>query len=127
IVNVGPVHLELLGTIERVAAAKAELIRDLHGGAAAVVPAGEPLLAEHLRDDIETITFGPDGDVQLESFEAGRAVIASRGNRVELELPFEEDYNVANTVAAVAAASALGIEPSGRLEVAFSSLRGEIV
>ena len=44
IVNVGPVHLELLGTVERVAAAKAELIRDLRPGAACVVPAGEPLL-----------------------------------------------------------------------------------
>ena len=32
IVNVGPVHLELLGTVERVAAAKAELIRDLRAG-----------------------------------------------------------------------------------------------
>ena len=41
IVNVGPVHLELLGTIERVAATKAELIRDLHPEATAVVPAGE--------------------------------------------------------------------------------------
>ena len=127
IVNVGPVHLELLGTIERVAAAKAELIRDLHAGATAIVPAGEPLLAEHLRDDVETITFGPDGDVALESFEDGRAVIAARGECVELELPFDEDYNVANTVAAVAAASALGVTPSGRLDVAFSSLRGEIV
>ncbi len=38
IVNVGPVHLELLGTIERVAAAKAELIRDLRPGATAIVP-----------------------------------------------------------------------------------------
>ncbi len=45
IVNVGPVHLELLGTVERVAAAKAELIRDLRPGAACVVPASEPLLA----------------------------------------------------------------------------------
>ena len=54
-------------------------------------------------------------------------MIASRGERVELDLPFEEDYNVANTVAAVAAASALGVTPSGRLDVAFSSLRGEIV
>ena len=44
IVNVGPVHLELLGTVERVAAAKAELIRDLRPGAACVVPASEPLL-----------------------------------------------------------------------------------
>ena len=65
--------------------------------------------------------------MRLESFEDGRAVIAARGERVELELPFEEDYNVANTVAAVAAASALGVTPSGRLDVAFSSLRGEIV
>ena len=54
IVNVGPVHLELLGTIENVAAAKAELIRDLRPGATGVVPAGEPLLEPHLRDDIET-------------------------------------------------------------------------
>ena len=127
IVNVGPVHLELLGTIERVAAAKAELIRDLHPHATAVVPAGEPLLAEHLRDDIETITFGPEGDVRLESFAVGRAVIRARAEVVELELPFDEDYNVANTVAAVAAATALGVTPSGRVEVAFSSLRGEVV
>ena len=44
IVNVGPVHLELLGTVERVAAAKAELIRDLRPGAGCVVPHDEPLL-----------------------------------------------------------------------------------
>ena len=127
IVNVGPVHLELLGTVERVAAAKAELIRDLGPDATAVVPAGEPLLEEHLRDDLETITFGPDGDVRLESFDGGRAVIHARGERIELELPFDEDYNVANTVAAVAAATALGIKPDGPVEVAFSSLRGEVV
>jgi UDP-N-acetylmuramoyl-tripeptide--D-alanyl-D-alanine ligase len=127
IVNVGPVHLELLGTIERVAAAKAELIRDLRAGAVAVVPAGEALLEQHLRADLETIRFGPNGDVELESFEDRRALIRARGDRVELELPFDEDYNVANTVAAVAAATALGVTPSGPLEVEFSSLRGEIV
>ena len=57
IVNVGPVHLELLGTVERVAAAKAELIRDLRPGAACVVPASEPLLDAHLRP--ATSTPGP--------------------------------------------------------------------
>jgi UDP-N-acetylmuramoyl-tripeptide--D-alanyl-D-alanine ligase len=127
IVNVGPVHLELLGTVERVAAAKAELISDLSQDAVAVVPAGEALLEEHLRDDLETITFGPGGDVRLESFAQGRAVIHARGESIELELPFEEDYNVANTVAAAAAATALGVTPSGTLDVAFSSLRGEVV
>ena len=127
IVNVGPVHLELLGTVERVAAAKAELIRDLHPGATAIVPAGEPLLEDHLRDDVETITFGEGGDVSLQSFADGRAVIRVQDEIAEIELPFDEDYNVANTVAAVAAAHALGIVPSGRLDVVFSSLRGEIV
>jgi UDP-N-acetylmuramoyl-tripeptide--D-alanyl-D-alanine ligase len=127
IVNVGPVHLELLGTVESVAAAKAELIRDLRPGAACVVPAGEPLLADHLRDDLDTISFGPEGDVRLAGFEDGRALIDARGERIELELPYDEPHNVLNTLAAVAAAQALGVRPEGRLEVAFSSLRGDVV
>jgi UDP-N-acetylmuramoyl-tripeptide--D-alanyl-D-alanine ligase len=133
IVNVGPVHLELLGTVERVAAAKAELIRDLHAGATCVVPAGEALLAEHLRDDLDTITFGPGGEVMLLSFDArpegrgGTAEIEARGERVLIDLPYSEPHNLLNTLAAVAAATALGVRPSGAVDVAFSSLRGEIV
>ena len=127
IVSVGPVHLELLGTVERVAAAKAELIRDLPTGAACVVPAGEPRLEPHLRDDLDTIAFGPGGDVTLSSFEDGRALIDVRGHRIELELPYEEPYNLANTLAAVGAAIAIGVTPSGPVEVQFSSLRGQLV
>ena len=41
IVSIGPVHLELLGTIEAIAAAKAELIAALPPGGTAVVPADE--------------------------------------------------------------------------------------
>ncbi len=127
IVNVGPVHLELLGTVERVAAAKAELIRDLEPGAACVVPVSEPLLEQHLRDDLDTWTFGPGGQVQLLSFEAGRAEIEARGERIELELPYSEPHNLLNTLAAVAAARALGVTPRGSVDARFSSLRGEIV
>src|SRR5439155_695576 len=47
IVNVGPVHLELLGSLEAIAAAKAELIAGLPPGATIVIPAGEPLLQAH--------------------------------------------------------------------------------
>jgi UDP-N-acetylmuramoyl-tripeptide--D-alanyl-D-alanine ligase len=65
IVNVGPVHLELLGSLEAIAAAKAEMIAGMSPGATAIVPAGEPLLGEHLREGIHTVTFGPGGDVQL--------------------------------------------------------------
>jgi UDP-N-acetylmuramoyl-tripeptide--D-alanyl-D-alanine ligase len=127
IVNVGPVHLELLGTVERVAAAKAELIRDLRSGATSVVPVDEPLLEPHLRDDIRTITFGEGGDIALASFEGGRATIDAAGEKVELELSYDEPYNLLNTLAAVAAATALGITPAGRIQPEFSSYRGELV
>jgi UDP-N-acetylmuramoyl-tripeptide--D-alanyl-D-alanine ligase len=127
IVNVGPVHLELLGTVERVAAAKAELIRDLRPGAACVVPASEPLLESHLRDDLDTWTFGPGGQVQLLAMDGERAEIEARGERVELELPYREPHNLLNTLAAVAAARALGVAVGGAVDVRFSSLRGEVV
>src|SRR3954451_4838295 len=127
IVNVGPVHLELLGTIERVAAAKAELIRDLRPGAACVVPAGEPLLAPHLRDDVDTITFGDGGDVRLVSFDDGVAEIEARGTPHRLRLGYTEPHNLPNPLAAVAAARALGVDPEGVPDVRFSSMRGQVV
>jgi UDP-N-acetylmuramoyl-tripeptide--D-alanyl-D-alanine ligase len=127
ILNVGPVHLELVGTVEGVAAAKAELIRDLPAGSACVVPAGERLLADHLRGDLDTVTFGEGGDVRLLSFERGRAEIDARGERVLLELTYDQPHNLSNTLAAVAAATALGVRPEGRVEPRFSRLRGETV
>src|SRR4051812_28478188 len=64
IVNVGPVHLELLGTIEAIAATKAELLAGLAPGGTAVVPVGEPLLEPYrTREDVSWVTFGPGGDV----------------------------------------------------------------
>ena len=127
IVNVGPVHLELLGTLERVVAAKAELIRDLPAGAACVVPASEPLLAAHLREDLDTWTFGPGGQVQMLAMEGRRAEIEARGERLQLELPYREPHNLLNTLAAVAGARAAGFAVGGPVDVRFSALRGEIV
>ena len=63
VVNAGSAHIELLGSTDAIAAAKAELLADLRPGATAVLPAGEPLLAAHLREDLHTVTFGPGGDV----------------------------------------------------------------
>ena len=74
IVNVGPAHLELLGSLEAIAAAKAELIAGLAPGAVAVVPADEPLLEPHLREDLATVTFGQGGEVRLAGGAPGGAV-----------------------------------------------------
>ena len=128
IVNVGPVHLELLGTVERVAAAKAELIRDLRPGAACVVPAeraaarGPP--ARRPRHDHLRARRRGDAAVLRRP---GRAEIEAREKRIELDLPYDEPHNLLNTLAAVAAAVAVGVEPAGAVEPRFSSLRGEIV
>ncbi len=111
IVNVGPVHLELLGSLEAVAAAKAELLADLRPGAVAILPAGERLLDAHRREDLRTVTFGPGGDV---------AEIPE-----ELELPFSSQHMRSNALAALAAARAVGVAPRGRLAVTLSALRGQ--
>jgi UDP-N-acetylmuramoyl-tripeptide--D-alanyl-D-alanine ligase len=115
---VAPVHLELMGSIEAIAAAKAELVAALRPGGTAVVPAGEALLDAHRRDDVTTVTFGPGGDVEelpdgleLRSGADGGAIASAHMRR--------------NALAALAAARALGVEPAGTLEVALSSSRGQ--
>ena len=128
ITNVGPVHLEQMGSLEGVAKAKAELLEGLYDGATAVVPAGERRLEPWLRETLEVVRFGPGGDVDFEGDPAGaRRAIVAGGERIELELPFGQAHNLLNTLAAVAAARAVGVTPSGRLDVRFSGLRGERV
>jgi UDP-N-acetylmuramoyl-tripeptide--D-alanyl-D-alanine ligase len=125
IVSIGPVHLELLGTIEAIAATKAELIAGLAPGATAIVPAGEPLLAPHLRDDLRILTFGDGGDVTLRAASDDRVEIDVAGELVELEVPFTQVHLRRNLLAAVAAARAIGVTPAGRVELELSAGRGQ--
>lgn len=111
IVNVGPVHLELLGSVENIAAAKSELIGEMRPGTVAVVPAGEPLLGPYLREDQETVTFGPGGDV--EELPEG------------LFVPVSSRHMATNALAALAAVRGIGVEPTGEIELTISALRGE--
>ena len=127
IINVGPVHLEQLGSIEGVAAAKAELIAALGPHATAILPAGESLLGPHLRDDITTVTFGDGGDVRLveEDAAVGLTIATPKGQTV-IRPSFSERYLTSNLLAAVACAQAIGVDASGELIVNFSALRGEV-
>lgn len=126
IVNVGPAHLELLGSLEAIAAAKAELIADLRNGATAVIPANEPLLDPHRREDLATVTFGPGGDVALAGQDGdGAVLIDAQGERIKLRLDFQQAHLRGNLLAAVAAARAIGVQPAGEVTVAFSGRRGE--
>ncbi len=131
IVNVGPVHLELLGSLEAIAAAKAELIAGLAPGGTLVVPVGEPLLEPHLRAELNTLRFGEGADVDFERAPGGGEVlIRTPGGPIALRPSFAQAHNLRNLLAAVAAATAIGIDPpelggEHSLDVRFSALRGE--
>jgi UDP-N-acetylmuramoyl-tripeptide--D-alanyl-D-alanine ligase len=125
IVSVGPVHLELLGTVEAIAAAKAELIAALRPGGTAVIPAREPLLEPHLRNDIETITFGSGGDVRILATDGDRVEIDCAGETIALEVNFRQAHLRRNLLAAVTAARAVGVTPEGRVEFTPSAGRGQ--
>jgi UDP-N-acetylmuramoyl-tripeptide--D-alanyl-D-alanine ligase len=136
ITSVGPVHLELLGTVERVAQAKAELIESLPTGGTAVVPAGEEYLEPYLgRQGLQVFRFGDGGDVSLSYFAArdgsARIRVEAFGRPLTLEFSFSSRYNATNALAALAAYHALGL-PLGKVQkgarhVQLSRLRGEEV
>jgi UDP-N-acetylmuramoyl-tripeptide--D-alanyl-D-alanine ligase len=120
ITNVGPVHLELVETVENVARAKAELIDALRPGGTAVVPDDEPLLEPYLgRTDVSIRRFG-------EVDEPGRFRVG--GRTVALETSFSSRHQLRNTLAALTVCDALGLHVAdGRLEVEFSPLREQEV
>jgi UDP-N-acetylmuramoyl-tripeptide--D-alanyl-D-alanine ligase len=135
ITNVGPVHLELLGTVEAIAEAKAEILGGLREGGRAVVPVDAEALEPHLAETLETVTFGPGGDVFVRDSEphddGTRAIIAVPGGEVTFELPFTEAYNLTNCACAIAIGIALGVEAEAMATrvagISFSRLRGELI
>ena len=83
IVSIGPVHLELLGTIEAIAAAKAELIASLAPGSdRGRARATSRCSSRTCAPTCDTITFGDGGDVRL---------TRSEDERVEIDLAGADD------------------------------------
>jgi UDP-N-acetylmuramoyl-tripeptide--D-alanyl-D-alanine ligase len=135
ITNVGPVHVELLGSIEAIAATKAEIIDGLRSEGTAVVPADSGPLAPHLERAPKLLRFGAGGDVEATevSVEAGEtdALVRTPAGEQPFRLPFAEAHNLENALAAIAAGVALGFPLDGMADLApgivFSRLRGELV
>ena len=135
ITNVGPVHVELLGSVQAVAAAKAELIDGLPDGGTSVVPADAGLLEDHVGPAREAAALrrgrrcrGGRGDRQRRSHQ--RAGPHPRG-RAALRFPFTQAHNLDNALAAIAAGVALDQPLAEMAErapgIEFSGLRGELV
>jgi UDP-N-acetylmuramoyl-tripeptide--D-alanyl-D-alanine ligase len=136
VTSIGPVHLELLGTVERVAEAKAEILHHLADDGVAIVPHGESLLEPHVSGIPQrVITFGEDprADVVLTRFVrtdgGGEAEIRLSGRTLQVPVNFTSRHNAINLAAAAAAYDALGLPvdelPHGATSVRFSRWRGE--
>jgi len=125
--HVGPEHLELLGSVERVAEANAEAVAALPAGGVAVVPASGPLDPFLQREDVTIRRFAAADVERID----GTTRFTVAGETVELELPFTQRHLAVNTLAALHAYDALGLPldraSEGDAGISLSPWRGQEV
>jgi UDP-N-acetylmuramoyl-tripeptide--D-alanyl-D-alanine ligase len=133
ITNVGPVHVELLGSVAAIAAAKAEILDDLPPGGTAVAPVEAGELEPHLAPIARQLRFGPGGDVEASEVKVvdgvTEAVVSTPLGSQTFHFPFTESHNLTNALAAIAAGVALGADLAAMADraasIGFSRFRGE--
>lgn len=116
---IAPVHLEHLGTIENVAAMKAELIEGLKPGGIAVLNADDELVMEmKSKTDGPVLTFGIQNQADVTATSIDTARFGSIRFRLQTplggsaaELPMTGRHNLMNALAASAVATALKVKP----------------
>jgi UDP-N-acetylmuramoyl-tripeptide--D-alanyl-D-alanine ligase len=111
VTNVGPAHLELVGSLEGVLRAKGELVAALPPGGTAIVPEEFPIE----RDDIEVVRLR-EPEAQRDD---GRTIVGG------VSFNFTARHQAANAAAALAALDALGLPRPDRVDVDLSRWRGE--
>jgi UDP-N-acetylmuramoyl-tripeptide--D-alanyl-D-alanine ligase len=133
ITNVGPVHVELLGSVEAIAAAKAEVLAALPPDGTAIAPVVAGELEPHLTGAPNLLRFGPGGDVRAVQSRVvngvTEALVEVPDGRRLFHFPFAEAHNLENALAAIAAGVALGAPLAGMADraasIGFSRFRGE--
>ena len=116
---VAPVHLEHLGTIETVAAMKAELVEGLKPGGIAILNADDELvMAMKSKTDGPVLTFGIQNEANVTATGIDTARFGSIRFRLQTplgeaaaELPMTGRHNLMNALAASAVATALKVKP----------------
>jgi UDP-N-acetylmuramoyl-tripeptide--D-alanyl-D-alanine ligase len=118
ITNIGPAHLEGLGTLEGVLAEKASLLSRLAPGGRAVLNADDPRLRPLAgRGGIPTTLFGlaDEADVRAEAIRETAAGIdfdlTLASSRTRVRLPAHGRFMVTNALAAAAVGHLLGLGP----------------
>jgi UDP-N-acetylmuramoyl-tripeptide--D-alanyl-D-alanine ligase len=133
IINVGPVHVEQMGSVEAIAAEKAAVIDALPADGVLVAPVDAGELEPHLERAPRLLRFGDGGDVAASEIqvESGTlsALITAAGEAERFQFSFTELYNLTNALAAIAGGIALGADLGGMAVraagIGFSQFRGE--
>jgi len=118
ITNIGPAHLEGLGSLEEVAREKGDLYRALSESGTAVVNATDlRVMREAGRCRASKICYGValneiSGRVLSMDEEGMRIAVRTPSGEFTSSLPLTGDHNLMNALAAVAAAYALGLRPA---------------
>jgi UDP-N-acetylmuramoyl-tripeptide--D-alanyl-D-alanine ligase len=111
VTNVGPVHLELVDSLDGVIRAKGELVAALPPGGTAIVPEDFPVD----REDIDVIRLAETPAELVD----GRTVVGG------VSFNFTAPHQAANAAAALAALEALGLPRPSSVDVQFARWRGE--
>ena len=116
VTNIGEAHMGLLGSVERIAAAKGELVAGLPPDGVAILNADDPWsgrLASLARCRVLRFGFSADADVRADRITAaGRSAtfhLVLGTEAAEIHLPLAGRHNVANALAAAAVGMALGV------------------
>ncbi|HYH28369.1 MAG TPA: UDP-N-acetylmuramoyl-tripeptide--D-alanyl-D-alanine ligase [Actinomycetota bacterium] len=117
VTSVGPAHLEMFGSLEAVADAKAELVQALDGAGTAVLNADDPVVRGFsARTPARVVSYGlgEGADVSGRSLEldpGGRPSfdISWQGASHRVELPIPGDHMASNALAACAVGVVLGL------------------
>jgi UDP-N-acetylmuramoyl-tripeptide--D-alanyl-D-alanine ligase len=111
ITNVGPVHLELVDSLDGVRRAKSELIAALPEGGTAIVPADFPVE----RADVGVVRVG----------HPAARVVDGRTELGGVSFNFTARHQAQNAGAALAALDALGLSRPASVDVDFTRWRGD--
>jgi UDP-N-acetylmuramoyl-tripeptide--D-alanyl-D-alanine ligase len=119
--NIAPVHIEFFGTIEKIAAAKRELLENLAPGGTVVVNADNEHVVRISSDFAgPKVTYGIEHDAQFQARSiqdrgllGTRFTLAAEEATRQLELVLPGRHNLENLLAAIATARVAGISWEG--------------
>lgn len=117
VLNVLPVHVEHLGSIENVANAKAEIVEGMKETGTAILNADDPrVLAMRPLSKGRVITFGIDSDadiraknIQFPRFGETRFELVTPDGQATVDFPLNGRHNILNALAAAAVGFSTGM------------------